>query len=196
MEDVAELPIKAKFRSLDEITNKENIDVLKQDENKQYDFSTANKQFQMKWFTKNTNIRNVVRQQARNTVEVEIDPLGIAKDIFAPLEVWQSFVKDEFLEKIVLNTNRKISEYRDRFQETLQSTTKYTYCKTTDLIKIKAFFGLLYLRGAINLNRADVDTVFFYEFAHNIFSATMSKNVSGSWNNLFNSTTKIGDLKD
>ena len=43
MEDVAELPIKAKFRSLDEITNKENIDVLNNmkisNENKQYDFS-------------------------------------------------------------------------------------------------------------------------------------------------------------
>ena len=50
----------------------------------------------MKWFTKKTNMRNVVRQPARNIVEVEIDPLGIAKDIFTPLEVWQSFVKDDF----------------------------------------------------------------------------------------------------
>ena len=44
MEDVAELPRKAKFRSLDEITNEENFYGLKQVENKQYNFSTANKQ--------------------------------------------------------------------------------------------------------------------------------------------------------
>ena len=48
MKDVAELPRKAKFRSLDEITNEENFDVLKQVENKQYNFNTANKQPQIK----------------------------------------------------------------------------------------------------------------------------------------------------
>ena len=48
MKDVAELPRKAKFRSLDEIKNEENFDVLKQVENKQYNFDTANKQPQIK----------------------------------------------------------------------------------------------------------------------------------------------------
>ena len=36
---------KAKFRFLDEVTYEENFDVLKEAENKQYNFSTANKQF-------------------------------------------------------------------------------------------------------------------------------------------------------
>ena len=48
IEEVAELPRKTKFRHLDEITNEENFDVLKQVENKQYSFSATNKQFQMK----------------------------------------------------------------------------------------------------------------------------------------------------
>ena len=89
MEDVAELPRKAKFRSLDEVTNEENFYGLKQVENKQYNFSTANKQFQMKWFTKNRNIRNVGRQPASNVVEREIGPIGPAKDVTTPLEAWQ-----------------------------------------------------------------------------------------------------------
>ena len=48
MEDVAELQGKAKLRSLDETTNEENFNVLKQVINKQYNFTTANKQSQMK----------------------------------------------------------------------------------------------------------------------------------------------------
>ena len=48
MEDVAGLPRKAKFRSSGEMTYKENLDILKQVENKQYNFSISNKLFQMK----------------------------------------------------------------------------------------------------------------------------------------------------
>ena len=48
MKDVAELQGKAKLRSLDETTNEENFNVLKQVINKQYNFTTANKQSQMK----------------------------------------------------------------------------------------------------------------------------------------------------
>ena len=94
----------------------------------------------MKWFTKNRNIRNLGLQPAINIVEGEIGPLGPAKDVTTPLEAWELFVKDEFLEKIVTSTNRKVFEFSGSFQETLKSTTKYTYCKTTDLIEIKAFF--------------------------------------------------------
>ena len=171
-----ELPRKAKFLNLDEVTNEENYDPIYQNENKQYNFSTANKQFQMKWFTKNRNPRNVGRQPASNIVEGDIGPLGPAKNVATPLEAWQLFVTDESLEKIVTHTNTRISEFRERFQETLQSSTKYTYCKTTDLIEIKAFIGLLYLRGAINFNTTDVNIVFSHEATHKVFSATMAKN--------------------
>ena len=142
---------------------------------KQYNFSTAVKQFQIKWFTKNKNIRNVGRQPARNIIEGEISPLEPSKDVTTLFEAWHLSVIDELLEKIVTNTNRKISEFKDRFQETVKSTTKYTYYKTTDLNEIKAFYGLSYLRGAINFNTTDVDIVFFHEFTHNIFTAAMSK---------------------
>ena len=67
---------------------------------------------------------------------------------------------------MVTNTNRKFSEFRDRFQETPQSTTKYTYCITTDLMEIKAFYGLLYLSGAINFNTTGIDIIFYHESTH------------------------------
>ena len=96
MEDVAQSQRKATFRSLDEITNIGNFDVLRLVENKQYNFSTANKQFQIKWLTKNRNIRNVGRQLASKIVEGEIGPLRPEKDVTTPLEVWQLFIKDKF----------------------------------------------------------------------------------------------------
>ena len=110
----------------------------------------------MKQFTKNRNIRNLGHHPASNIVEEEKNPLGPVKDVTGPLEAWQLFVKDEFLGKIVTNTNRKYSRFRDTFQETPQPTTKYTYCKTTDLIEIKAFFSFLYLREAIKFNTIEV----------------------------------------
>ena len=96
MEDVAQSQRKATFRSLDEITNIGNFDVLRLVENKQYNFSTANKQFQIKWLTKSRNIRNVGRQLASKIVEGEIGPLRPEKDVTTPLEVWQLFIKDKF----------------------------------------------------------------------------------------------------
>ena len=58
----------------------------------------------MKQFTKNGNNKNVGHQPASNIAEEEIGPLGSAKDVTTPLEVWQLFVKDQFLEKIDTNT--------------------------------------------------------------------------------------------
>ena len=140
MKDVAELPRKAKFRSLDEIKNEENFDVLKQVENKQYNFNTANKQPQIKQLAKNRNIGNLGRQRPSNKVEGEKGPLRPAKDVGTLLKF------------------RKISEFGDGFQETMQSTRKYTYCETTDMIEIKSFFVLfLYLRGTINFSTTDID---------------------------------------
>ena len=92
----------------------------------------------MKWFTKNNFIRNVGRQSARNIVEGEISPLEPSKYVTTLFEAWHLSVIDELSGKIVTNINRKISEFR----ETVQSTTKYTYYKTTHLNEIKAFYGL------------------------------------------------------
>ena len=60
----------------------------------------------MKWFTKNRNSRNLGRQPASKIVEGEIGTLGPAKDVTTPLEAWQLFVKDEFLEKTVTRQKR------------------------------------------------------------------------------------------
>ena len=171
-----ELPRKVKFQSLDQITDENNFDPVVQEENEEYNYCSSDKKFKMKWFTKNNNTRNAGRQPACNVLEGPIGPLGQAKNVRTALEAFELFIKDEFLEEIVTNTNKRIENFRRRFQETLENTSKYTYCRVTDLIEIKAFIGLCYLRGAINFNTTDIEIVFHHEASHDIFSATMSKN--------------------
>ena len=54
----------------------------------------------MKWFTKNSNVRNAIPQPACNIVEGPIDSLGTVKNVTRPIKAWVLFVKDGFLEKI------------------------------------------------------------------------------------------------
>ena len=84
---------------------------------KQYNFSTAIKQFQIKWFTKNKNIRNVGRQPARNIIEGEISPLEPSKDVTTLFEAWHLSVIDELLEKIVTNTIEKFPNLKIDFKK-------------------------------------------------------------------------------
>ena len=63
-----------------------------------------------------------------------------------------------------------------RFHDVLKESSKYTYVKETDLIKLKALIGLLYLRGALQLNIFKTRDIFFHESSHEIFTATISYN--------------------
>ena len=43
------------------------------------------------------------------------------------------------INEIVTNTNNSISDFREDLRNILAGNHKYSYCATTDLIKIKAF---------------------------------------------------------
>ena len=62
------------------------------------------------------------------------------------------------------------------FHDVLKESSKYRYVKETDLIKLKALIGLLYLRAALQLNIFNTREIFFHERSHEIFAATMSYN--------------------
>ena len=113
----------------------------------------------MEWFTKSNNIRNAERQPACNVVERPIGSLGAAKSFTTPPEAWRLFGKDEFLEKKFLPTQiKRLKSSKVDFKkhsELLQSIL--TYCRVTDLIEIKAFSELCYLRRTINFNTTNTD---------------------------------------
>ena len=67
-EEDNELPNKIKFKFLDEIKTEENSDPVNQVHDEEYSYSSANRQFEMKWFSKSNNARNAVRQPACNII--------------------------------------------------------------------------------------------------------------------------------
>ena len=113
---------KIKFKSLEEITNENTFDSVVQEGDEQYNYCSANTQFNLKWFTKNNNVRNAGRHSVCNVVERPIGSLGAPKNVTTPVDAWGVFIKNELLEKVVATTNKIIEEFRNRFQETLESS--------------------------------------------------------------------------
>lgn len=101
---------------MEEITNENTFDSVVQEEDEQYNYCSANTQFNLKWFTKNNNVRNAGRHSVCNVVERSIGSLGAPKNVTTPVDAWG------VLEKVVATTNKIIEEFRNRFQETLESS--------------------------------------------------------------------------
>ena len=115
---------------MEEITNENNFDPVVQEEDEEFNYFPVNRQLNMKSFTKNNNVRNAGRQPACNVVEGPIGTLGAAKNGTTPIETWGFFIKGEILKKSVTNTNERIEGFRNRFQETLEFSSKCTYCQS------------------------------------------------------------------
>ena len=75
---------------------------------------------------------------------------------------------------IVENTNTVIETFLAGKQDITDDSDKYSFYKNVDLIYIKAFLGLLYLRARLKLNMFDRETIWHHETANNFFEATMS----------------------
>ena len=91
-----------------------------------------------------------------------------------PLKAWELFITDDMIEAVTNLTNRKIDEFLEKFQDLLQSSNKYSHYKKTTKNEICAFFGILYLRGALKLNLRKTDEIFYHRSSKDIFAATMN----------------------
>ena len=77
---------------------------------------------------------------------------------------------------IVENTNTVIETFLAGKQDMIDDSDKYWYYKKVDLVEIKAFLGLLYLRARLKLNMFDRGTLWHHETANNFFEAMISLN--------------------
>ena len=77
---------------------------------------------------------------------------------------------------IVENTNTVIETFLAGKQDMIDDSDKYSFYKKVDLIDIKAFLGLLYLRARLKLNMFDRGTLWHHETANNFFEAMISLN--------------------
>ena len=73
------------------------------------------------------------------------------------------------LNTIVENTNTVIETFLAGKQDMIDDSDKYWYYKKVDLVEIKAFLGLLYLRARLKLNMFDRETMWHHETANEFF---------------------------
>ena len=73
------------------------------------------------------------------------------------------------LHTIVENTNTVIETFLAGKQDMIDDSDKYWYYKKVDLVEIKAFLGLLYLRARLKLNMFDRETMWHHETANEFF---------------------------
>ena len=73
------------------------------------------------------------------------------------------------LNTIVENTNTVIETFLAGKQDMIDDSDKYWYYKKVDLVEIKAFLGLLYLRARLKLNMFDRETMWHHETSNEFF---------------------------
>ena len=165
------------FKILDECCDETNYQHLEvqDEENKSYTYTSADKKFTWEWHTKTE--RGVSGRAAnQNILRGAEGPSGRAKAAKMPVEGFELFITDEMMQDVVNSTNKNIRNFMTGFHDVLKESSKYRYVKETDLIKLKALIGLLYLRAALQLNIFNTREIFFHERSHEIFAATMSYN--------------------
>ena len=99
--------------------------------------------------------------------------LPAAKDLETELECFNFYFTDEIMSKIETDTNAHIINLMDAMAPAeLQALRKKApYIQTTNIIELRAFFGLMILRG---LYRQNYRKVLKFWKSIPIFSATMS----------------------
>ena len=68
--------------------------------------------------------RNVIRNRSGAT--------SLTRNAKTPVKAWQLFITNRMIEAITLFTNKRIDDFRERFQELLQQSKKYAYYERTN----------------------------------------------------------------
>ena len=89
-----------------------------------------------------------------------------------PLPAFSCFISDDIITAIVTSTNKKI----EKEVEASIAIKNFYYKTFTDEIEIRAFIGLLYMRGLLGLSKLNYQYLFNSKIGPPIFGATMSGN--------------------
>ena len=89
---------------------------------------------------------------SRNVIRNRPGATSLTRNAKTPVKAWQLFITNRMIEAITLFTNKRIDDFRERFQELLEQSNKYAYYERTNENDIRALLGLFYLRGALKLN--------------------------------------------
>ena len=138
-------------------------------------FQDAKKAMKIKWHT-NSEDTKLQQRGVENILRHTPRPRGPAKGVQAPLESFSLFFPKEMINNIVKCTKQNIKPAMERFADVFYESDKYTHFRLVGSNDILAYIGLLYLRGALNVNLRNTCDLWFHESSNDLFAATMSWN--------------------
>lgn len=95
---------------------------------------------------------------------------GNGKNAESAIDCWRTFFTDRILYIIVCSTNKEIESKRGEF-------ARERDCELTDILEIKAFFGLLYLMGYFRGSKLNTEDLWNSDGTGiELFGVTMSRN--------------------
>lgn len=102
-----------------------------------------------KWLKRCPNKR--VRTRRDNIIRIHLPGVrAVAKNAKSVQECWSLFFTEEMLNSIVDNTNKYISNVMSKY-------TRERNARVTDIVELKALFGLLYLAGVLKSSRLSTE---------------------------------------
>ena len=126
---------------------------------------------EMTWTNQPPNVSG--RRRAQDVVKGPVKvPLGIAKNANTHLAAFELFMDEKIISQIVKLTNKKIQSVRSQFSEELLRKGGQRY-EVTNIIELRAFIGLCYLRGILRVSKQSIEMLFGPD-GHHAFGATMS----------------------
>ena len=106
---------------------------------------------------------NIIRPEIRNKL-ISISPKN----------AWDMFITEDIIKYITIETNKKIQVKLDNLSPEIITQKKLYFCTKTDDVEVRAFIGLMYMRGLLQLNHTARKYLFRDDIGAPIFGATMS----------------------
>ena len=132
------------------------------------------KSSQIKSISWNVKSLFVGRRSKAFVIIGQAGPFGEAKQALECMKAWELFFSDDIMKTVVTHTNNCIKKVRESFKSS--SKTLFTFTCDVDEIEMRAFIGLVYIRGLSRLNNHDTEVLYNPVMGPQSFGATMSKN--------------------
>ena len=162
---------KQKFKNLNQVMNENNYLDIPGQPKKVFRYQDTKKTIKIKW---HPNSEDTKLQQcgSNNILKHTPGSRGPGKSVQTPLESFNLFFSKEMIDNIVKYTNQNIKPAMDRFADVFDKSDIYTHFCSVASNDILAYIGLLYLRGALNVNLQNTRDLWFHDL-NDLFAATM-----------------------
>lgn len=121
------------------------------------------------YWKKHPPATKAVKTRSENLIKRLPGSSMATRSLKKPIEIWNYFFNEEILNIIVHSTNKYIQSVSDNYARPRDA-------KPTDIVEIRALFGLLYMAGVSHVNRQNRDDIWKRNgYGIEIFHLTMSE---------------------